>query len=104
MEQGQVITVIITATDSSVMPLCILFVRLTCYLLLSLKIYCKTGDADLERRNNLDRDFADVTGEGNIESMLSVEKGLRELASLKVSCIFKLTFFVLMRDAFISPY
>jgi hypothetical protein len=27
----------------------------------------------------------DLSGEGNIESMLSVEKGLRELASLKVS-------------------
>lgn len=26
----------------------------------------------------------DLTGEGNIESMLSVEMGLRELASLKV--------------------
>lgn len=30
------------------------------------------------------RDLNDLTGEGNIESMLSVEKGLRELASLKV--------------------
>lgn len=30
------------------------------------------------------RDLSDITGEGNIESMLSVEKGLRELASLKV--------------------
>ncbi|KAJ7546851.1 hypothetical protein O6H91_08G057000 [Diphasiastrum complanatum] len=30
------------------------------------------------------RDVNDITGEGNIESMLSVEKGLRELASLKV--------------------
>ncbi|XP_065872644.1 coiled-coil domain-containing protein SCD2 isoform X2 [Euphorbia lathyris] len=30
------------------------------------------------------RDMSDLTGEGNIESMLSVEMGLRELASLKV--------------------
>lgn len=29
-------------------------------------------------------DLNDLTGEGNIESMLSVEMGLRELASLKV--------------------
>lgn len=31
--------------------------------------------------------MSDLTGEGNIESMLSVEMGLRELASLKVSII-----------------
>ncbi|CAM6028414.1 unnamed protein product [Sphagnum balticum] len=30
------------------------------------------------------RDVNDITGEGNIESMLAVEKGLRELASLKI--------------------
>lgn len=30
------------------------------------------------------RDVSDITGEGNIESMLAVEKGLRELAALKV--------------------
>ncbi len=39
------------------------------------------------------RDVNDITGEGNIESMLAVEKGLRELASLKVSlrlCIVEL--------------
>lgn len=29
-------------------------------------------------------DFNDLTGEGNIESMLSVEMGLKELAALKV--------------------
>lgn len=29
--------------------------------------------------------MSDITGEGNIESMLLVEKGLRELASLKVT-------------------
>ncbi|XP_022137208.1 coiled-coil domain-containing protein SCD2 isoform X1 [Momordica charantia] len=42
-----------------------------------------------EGRNDLDRskliqDLSDLSGEGNIESMLSVEMGLRELTSLKV--------------------
>ncbi|KAL6175107.1 hypothetical protein ACLB2K_051750 [Fragaria x ananassa] len=40
----------------------------------------RSGD-DPDRSN---RDLSDLTGEGNIESMLSVEMGLRELASLKV--------------------
>ncbi|XP_026461053.1 coiled-coil domain-containing protein SCD2-like isoform X1 [Papaver somniferum] len=35
-------------------------------------------------RMNLTRGFSDLTGEGNIESILSVEMGLRELVSLKV--------------------
>ncbi|XP_042375142.1 coiled-coil domain-containing protein SCD2-like isoform X2 [Zingiber officinale] len=35
-------------------------------------------------RSKLVRDANDITGEGNIESMLSVEKGLLELTSLKV--------------------
>ncbi|KAL4355328.1 hypothetical protein GQ457_06G036360 [Hibiscus cannabinus] len=35
-------------------------------------------------RSKLARDLNDLTGEGNIESMLSVEMGLRELASLKI--------------------
>ncbi|KAF9671772.1 hypothetical protein SADUNF_Sadunf12G0083300 [Salix dunnii] len=39
------------------------------------------GDPD---RSKLVRDLNDLTAEGNIESMLSVEMGLRELASLKV--------------------
>lgn len=39
------------------------------------------GDPD---RSKIVRDLSDLTGEGNIESMLSVEMGLRELASLKV--------------------
>ncbi|KAI3845940.1 hypothetical protein MKX03_013625 [Papaver bracteatum] len=42
------------------------------------------GKADLDNKNKLTRDLNDLTGEGNIESMLSVEMGLRELASLKV--------------------
>ncbi|OIW15380.1 hypothetical protein TanjilG_24365 [Lupinus angustifolius] len=41
-------------------------------------------NADDPDRSNLVRDLNDLTGEGNIESMLSVEMGLRELASLKV--------------------
>lgn len=43
-----------------------------------------TGYDDTDRRNQLDRDISDITAEGNIENMLAVEKGLRELASLKV--------------------
>ncbi|KAK2974202.1 hypothetical protein RJ640_021493 [Escallonia rubra] len=35
-------------------------------------------------KSKLARDLSDLTGEGNIETMLSVEMGLRELASLKV--------------------
>ncbi|XP_072964598.1 coiled-coil domain-containing protein SCD2 isoform X1 [Typha angustifolia] len=42
------------------------------------------GKDDPERRTKLVRDMSDINGEGNIESMLSVEMGLRELASLKV--------------------
>lgn len=39
---------------------------------------------DSNRRSKLLCNLNDLTGEGNIESMLSVEMGLRELASLKV--------------------
>lgn len=35
-------------------------------------------------KNHVARDLNDLSGEGNIESMLSVEMGLRELTSLKV--------------------
>ncbi|MCL7024302.1 hypothetical protein MKW94_022746 [Papaver nudicaule] len=42
------------------------------------------GKTDMDTKNKLTRDLNDLTGEGNIESMLSVEMGLRELASLKV--------------------
>lgn len=35
-------------------------------------------------RSKLIQDINDLSGEGNIESMLSVEMGLRELTSLKV--------------------
>ncbi|XP_047326338.1 coiled-coil domain-containing protein SCD2 isoform X2 [Impatiens glandulifera] len=40
-----------------------------------------TDDSD---RSRAVRDLNDINGEGNIETMLSVEMGLRELASLKV--------------------
>ncbi|PWZ30868.1 Coiled-coil domain-containing protein SCD2 [Zea mays] len=43
----------------------------------------KRGD-NVQGRNKLAREMSDVMGEGNIESMLSVEMGLRELSSLKV--------------------
>ncbi|KAK3023682.1 hypothetical protein RJ639_043563 [Escallonia herrerae] len=39
---------------------------------------------DEEEREKLSRDLHELSGEGNIESMLVVEKGLRELTSLKV--------------------
>ncbi|KAB2625011.1 hypothetical protein D8674_016671 [Pyrus ussuriensis x Pyrus communis] len=42
------------------------------------------GNDDVERRNKLVQDLNDLTGEGNIESMLAVEMGLKKLASLKV--------------------
>ncbi|CAL0300406.1 unnamed protein product [Lupinus luteus] len=42
------------------------------------------GDDPPEKRSKLVPDLNDLTGEGNIESMLSVEMGLKELASLKV--------------------
>ncbi|KAJ6702140.1 FAS-BINDING FACTOR-LIKE PROTEIN [Salix koriyanagi] len=41
-------------------------------------------DEDGEKRSTLAQDLSDLTGEGNIETMLSVEMGLKELASLKV--------------------
>ncbi|XP_008459909.1 coiled-coil domain-containing protein SCD2 [Cucumis melo] len=46
--------------------------------------FSQKGDLDPESRSNLVPDISDLTGEGNIESMLSVEMGLKELASLKV--------------------
>lgn len=44
----------------------------------------QAGEDDAQRRNKLVREMSDIMGEGNIESMLSVEMGLRELSSLKV--------------------
>ncbi|KAK2970594.1 hypothetical protein RJ640_011783 [Escallonia rubra] len=44
----------------------------------------KIGDDNPETRSKLVQDLSDLTGEGNIENMLSVEMGLKELASLKV--------------------
>ncbi|GFQ01190.1 coiled-coil domain-containing protein scd2 [Phtheirospermum japonicum] len=43
----------------------------------------KKGDKNAQR-GNIVEDFNDLTGEGNIESMLTVEMGLKEIASLKV--------------------
>ncbi|XP_068665493.1 coiled-coil domain-containing protein SCD2-like [Aristolochia californica] len=42
------------------------------------------GKDSAEHKGQLVRDLSDIAGEGNIESMLAVEQGLRELASLKV--------------------
>ncbi|KAK1403179.1 Coiled-coil domain-containing protein SCD2 [Heracleum sosnowskyi] len=42
------------------------------------------GDKNPEWRTKHGQDLSDLTGEGNIESMLSVEMGLKELVSLKV--------------------
>ncbi|KAF5190633.1 Coiled-coil domain-containing protein scd2 [Thalictrum thalictroides] len=50
----------------------------------------KQGGDDPER-NKVARDLNDLTGESNIESMLSVEMGLRELVSLKVEDAIVLT-------------
>lgn len=41
---------------------------------------------DAVERDKLPREFSEQ-GEGNVESMLLVEKGLRELTSLKVSAL-----------------
>ncbi|CAL4910340.1 unnamed protein product [Urochloa decumbens] len=42
-----------------------------------------SDNAEMESRSKMS-DVNDISGDGNIESMISVEKGLRELASLKV--------------------
>lgn len=47
-----------------------------------LYFYLAYGDSDW--RNKLGGELSDITTEGSIENMLAVEKGLRELASLKV--------------------
>ncbi|XP_020581263.1 coiled-coil domain-containing protein SCD2-like isoform X3 [Phalaenopsis equestris] len=60
---------------------------------LPLEVVISAGQKAKEDRSNVGnenergkpvRELSDFTGEGNIESMLSIEKGLRELASLKV--------------------
>ncbi|KAM7483500.1 hypothetical protein LguiB_008083 [Lonicera macranthoides] len=49
------------------------------------------ASGDDSNRSKLVRDLNDLTGEGNIETMLSVEMSLRELASLKVEDAIVLT-------------
>ncbi|XP_076952334.1 coiled-coil domain-containing protein SCD2-like [Bidens hawaiensis] len=44
----------------------------------------KQGDRNQEKRSKPVQDLNDLTSEGNIESMLTVEMGLKELACLKV--------------------
>ncbi|KAM2334305.1 hypothetical protein ACFXTH_011866 [Malus domestica] len=48
------------------------------------ELWEKASNGGLEKRNKLVQDLNDLTGEGNIESMLAVEMGLKELSSLKV--------------------
>eukprot|EP00252_Welwitschia_mirabilis_P009818 TRINITY_DN2269_c0_g1_i1.p1 TRINITY_DN2269_c0_g1~~TRINITY_DN2269_c0_g1_i1.p1 ORF type:complete len:546 (-),score=137.54 TRINITY_DN2269_c0_g1_i1:594-2231(-) len=46
--------------------------------------YSENGNDESDKKSKVTRDLNDLSGEGNIETMLSVEKGLRELALLKV--------------------
>ncbi|OIV91165.1 hypothetical protein TanjilG_30387 [Lupinus angustifolius] len=55
-----------------------------CWLARYWGLAAKYSDDPPEKRSKLVPDLNDLTGEGNIESMLSVEMGLKELASLKV--------------------
>lgn len=50
------------------------------------QMFSFAGD-DNPERGKVVQDLNDLTGEGNIESMLSVEMGLNELVSLKVILI-----------------
>ena len=49
----------------------------------TLTVHVVADNSEMESRSKMS-DANDISGDGNIESMLSVEKGLRELASLKV--------------------
>ncbi|KAG2624608.1 hypothetical protein PVAP13_3KG145600 [Panicum virgatum] len=49
----------------------------------TLSVHVVADNSEMESRSKMS-DANDISGDGNIESMLSVEKGLRELASLKV--------------------
>ncbi|KAK6160469.1 hypothetical protein DH2020_003850 [Rehmannia glutinosa] len=54
-----------------------------CWLARYWGLAAQLGDNN-PQKGKLVEDFSDLTGEGNIESMLTVEMGLKELASLKV--------------------
>ncbi|KAB5564784.1 hypothetical protein DKX38_004838 [Salix brachista] len=58
----------------------------TCYLTFAIATVFSLDNSneDSGKRSTLAHDLSDLTGEGNIESMLSVEMGLKELVSLKV--------------------
>nr|CAB3463917.1 unnamed protein product [Digitaria exilis] len=49
----------------------------------TLSVHVLADNAEIESRSKMP-DANDISGDGNIESMLSVEKGLHQLASLKV--------------------
>ncbi|XP_026415403.1 coiled-coil domain-containing protein SCD2-like isoform X3 [Papaver somniferum] len=61
-----------------------------CWLARYWKLCVQHDKTDAGERGKDPLDFNDFSGDGNIESMLSVEKGLRELASLKVEDAVKL--------------
>ena len=52
--------------------------------ILLLHILNSIDKSDLEEKEKVSWNASDLAGEGNIDSMLVVEKGLRELSSLKV--------------------
>ena len=56
-------------------------------------IHLLAAKSDAQEREKVLQDLNELSGEGNIESMLSVEKGLRELSSLKVSITYLSFFF-----------
>ncbi|KAI8529277.1 hypothetical protein RHMOL_Rhmol12G0213200 [Rhododendron molle] len=62
----------------------LLFWKFSCMTQLGFHSLLQRAGNDSDRRSKLMCDLNDLNGEGNIESMLSVEMGLRELASLKV--------------------
>lgn len=61
--------------------------------------HISVGYLEPDWRNKQDHDISDTTAEGNIENMLAVEKGLRELSSLKV-----LLQFLCSAPAFDTPF
>ncbi|KAK6930751.1 hypothetical protein RJ641_002544 [Dillenia turbinata] len=55
-----------------------------CWLARYWGLAARLGEENSDMRSKIVQDLSDLTGEGNIETMLSVEMGLKELASLKV--------------------
>ena len=77
---------IMVVTDFSALPFDLCYTSLSSiYLIVFLCFPCWSANDDLEEKDKVPRDSNELSGDGNIENMLLVEKGLRELASLKVS-------------------